>query len=231
MSKKRKVLIVSAAVVLLVVAFFSLNPRAEFTLGGAMVNVGFRLQDHLHAYDFEHDKDITPEQVWTEFEHQNEASASIRNRFPRSTEHPLIALLVCMDARIDTSELAGDTRRYYYVVRTAGSVLDQEEQEMLELAVLNGVKVLVLTRHTDCAAEKAAADPEKRWAFPALTSSVDNRDKRVAEFLARPIIAERIAKGTLLVKNLWIDTTSDHLVTKPTVLPPAPPAASHLEEH
>ena len=28
-----------------------------------------------------------------------------------------------MDARIDTSELVGDTRRYYYIVRTAGSAL------------------------------------------------------------------------------------------------------------
>ena len=44
-----------------------------------------------------------------------------------------------MDARIYTNELVGDTRRYYYIVRTAGSVLAPPEQEMLELAVLNGV--------------------------------------------------------------------------------------------
>jgi len=188
-------------------------------VGGALVNVGFRLQDRLHAYDFEHEHEISPAEVWTEFERQNELSASVRNRFPRSTEHPLIALLVCMDARIDTSELAGDTRRYYYVLRTAGSVLDIEEQEMLELAVQNGVKVIVLTRHTDCAAEAAAADPAKRKAYPVLTSAVDERDARVAEFLARPVIAEHIARGELLVKNLLIDTRSDHLITK---LPPPP---------
>jgi carbonic anhydrase len=84
---------------------------------------------------------------------------------------------------------------------------------MLELAVQNGVKVIVLTRHTDCAAEKAAADPEKRKAYPALTAAVDERDKRVVEFLARPVIADRIAKGELLVKNVVIDTHSDHLVS------------------
>lgn len=213
MSKTRKALSVAAVVALLAVVFVMTNPRAEFSVGGAMVNVGFRLQDHLHAYDFEHEHDITPAEVWTEFERQNEVSASVRTRFPRSTEHPVIAMLVCMDARIDTSELAGDTRRYYYIVRTAGSVLGEEEQEMLELAVQNGVKVIILTRHTDCAAEKAAADPEKRKAYPALTTAVDERDQRVAEFLARPLIADRIAKGELLVKNLVIDTQSDQLIT------------------
>lgn len=225
MTKKRKALIAGGVVASLLAVFVMTNPRAEFMVGGALVNVGFRLQDHLHAYDFEHEHEITPDEVWTEFQHQNELSASVRNRFPRSTEHPVIALLVCMDARIDTSELAGDTRRYYYVVRTAGSVLDVQEQEMLELAVQNGVKVIVLTRHTDCAAEKAAADPEKRKAYPALTAAVDERDQRVAEFLARPVIADRIAKGELLVKNVVIDTHSDHLVTAA----PGPLAAAGLD--
>jgi carbonic anhydrase len=202
--------------------FVVMSPRAQFIVGGGLVNVGFRMQDHLHAYDFEHGDKITPTEVWTEFQRQNELSASVRNRFPRSTEHPLIALLVCMDARIDTGELAGDTRRYYYVVRTAGSVLDEQEQEMLELAVQSGVKVIILTRHTDCAAETAAADPEKRKAYPALIAAVEERDMRVAQFLARPVIADRISKGELLVKNLVIDTRSDHLITEM----PAPSTAS-----
>lgn len=151
--------------------------------------------------------------MWEEFKEQNELASKVRERFPRATTHPVVAMLVCMDARIDTSELAGDTRRYYYIVRTAGSVMGPAEEEMLELAVVNGVKLVVLTRHTDCAAKKAAADPEKRKAFPALTKAVDERDQRVAEFLARPAIAERIASGQLLVKQLIIDTSTDHLVT------------------
>ena len=62
----------------------------------------------------------------------------MRTRFPRSTNHPVIAMLVCMDARIDTNELAGDTRHFYYIVRTAGSVMAEQEEDMLELAVANG---------------------------------------------------------------------------------------------
>lgn len=40
------------------------------------------------------------------------------------------------------NELTGDTRHYYYIIRTAGSVLSEKEEEMLELAVENGVKLI-----------------------------------------------------------------------------------------
>jgi carbonic anhydrase len=191
-----------------------ISPRTQFVMGGALVNAGFRLQDSLHAYDF-NDEHLSPAAVWNEFKSQNDLASSVRHAFPRSTEHPVMALLVCMDARIDTSELAGDTRRYYYVVRTAGSVFEEPEQEMLELAVANGVKVLVLTRHSDCAAEKAAADAETSARFPQLTAAVKRRDDRVEEFLRRPLIAEKIAKGELLVKQVFIDTGDDHIEEQP----------------
>ena len=222
---KRGLLVVvglAALTVLLVLGVMTVSPRTQFVMGGALVNAGFRLQDPLHHFDLEKPQ-LTPQEVWAEFKQQNDLSAKVREQFPRSTEHPMVALLVCMDARIDTSELAGDTRRYYYVVRTAGSVMGPEEQEMLELAVLNGVKVLVLTRHTDCAAEKVAADPEKRAQFPMLSAAVDQRAARVAEFLKRPLIAERVAKGELLVQQLFVDPRSDHLVVDE---PPPPPVAA-----
>ncbi len=194
-------------------AFLTWSPRSQFVMGGALVNAGFRLQDPLHDYDFQKPH-LTAQEIWEEFQQQNHLSSLVREQFPRSTEHPVVALLVCMDARIDTSELAGDTRRYYYVIRTAGSVLDEQEQEMLELAVRNGVKVVVLTRHTDCAAEKVAADPLQRAQYPRLSAAVDERTAHVEAFLKRPFIAERIAAGELLVEQLFIDTRSDHLLTE-----------------
>ena len=100
-----------------------LSPRLEFMVGGGLVNLGFRLQDRLSRFDFEHDESITPDQIWHELERQNELASGVRGLFPRTARHPVVAILACMDARIDTSELVGDTRRYYYVVRTAGSVL------------------------------------------------------------------------------------------------------------
>ena len=197
--------------VLMVFTAVLLNPRTQFVVGGALVNAGVALQDSLHAYDLgKHE--LTPQEIWAEFEQQNHLAALVREQFPRSTEHPVVALMVCMDARIDTSELAGDTRRYYYVIRTAGSVLGDEEQEMLELAVRKGVKVVVLTRHTDCAAEKIAADPDSRAEFPRLSAAVDARAAHVEAFLKRPFIAERIARRELLVKQVFIDTRSEQQV-------------------
>ncbi|MGB5268469.1 MAG: carbonic anhydrase [Polyangiales bacterium] len=191
-----------------------LNPRAEFMLGGGLVNLGYRLQDGLSSFDFVHDESITPEQIWDELERQNELAGGMRGLFPRTPRHPVVAVLACMDGRIDMSELVGDTRHYYYVVRTAGSVLSPAEQDMLELAVLNGVKVIVLTTHTDCAAEAAAADPALREKFPALISLMDERVERVEEFMDRPTIRDAIAEGNLLIKHARIDTTTDRLVVE-----------------
>lgn len=224
----RRVWLGVGAVVLVALVGLLVSQKAQFLAGGALVNVGYRMQDHLHEFDFEHHEDITPEHVWKEFVSQNELASSVRKTFPRSTYHPLVAMLVCMDARIDTNELVGDTRRNYYVVRTAGSALSTEEEEMLELAVNNGVKVILLTRHTDCAAEKVAADPVLRAQYPALVASLEQRDARVAEFLARPAIAERIKSGKLLVKQYLIDTATEQLIDSPlpkAAAPSAPEAA------
>ncbi len=206
------------AAVLLVAATLTvlLSPRAEFLVGGGLVNLGYRLQDRLAEFDFVHDDSITPDQIWAELQRHNELAAGMRGLFPRTELHPVVAILACMDARIDTSELVGDTRRYYYVVRTAGSVMSPAEQEMLELAVLNGVRVSVLTTHTECAAEAAAADPAMRERFPAMVSLLDERERRIDEFLARPTIRDAIAGGTLKVKFARIDTETDRLVVEKT---------------
>ncbi|MCA9621356.1 MAG: hypothetical protein KC731_20175 [Myxococcales bacterium] len=189
-----------------------LSPRAQFVVGGAMVNLGYRLQDRLESYDHEHQEDVSPQQIWDELSKQNKLSAGIRGLFPRSVRHPVVAIVACMDARIDTNELVGDTRRYYYVVRTAGSVMSPAEQEMLELAVLNGVKVILYTTHTDCAAEGAAADPEKRSKFPALVSLMDEREDRIRQFRERPLIKKAVDDGNLIIKRARIDTDIDKLV-------------------
>lgn len=188
--------------------------QAQFVVGGALVDAGYGLQDGIESFDFEHEHDITPDQVWEELQKQNKLAANQRRRFPRTARHPLVALVVCMDARIDTNELMGDTRHYYYIIRTAGSVMSQREEEMLELAVANGVKLVVLTTHSDCAAERVARTPDLRAKFPALAAAVDERSARVDEFLARPAIASAVAKGTLGVKRVGIDTLTDALAAR-----------------
>jgi carbonic anhydrase len=85
---------------------------------------------------------------------------------------------------------------------------------MLELAVANGVKLVVLTTHSDCAAERVAKTPDLRAKFPALAAAVDERSARVEEFLARPAIASAVAKGTLGVKRVAIDTLTEELAPR-----------------
>lgn len=220
---RRFLIVVLVLVVVLVPAgwWFLGTPNgrhAQFVVGGALVNLGYRMQDHLEAYDFDeahaHGAAMTPEEVWAEVLRQNHLAASVRRSFPRTPHHPLVALVVCMDARLDTNEILGDTRRYYYVIRTAGSVLEDKEAEMLELAVQNGVKVILLTTHSDCAAERTAADPQLQQRYPTLVRAVHERGMRLRAMLARPFLAERIAKGELLVKQRNIDTDTEELVPK-----------------
>ncbi len=210
-------LLVLAVVIVgvMVTQWTTIGREARFMAGGALVDAGYGLQDGLEAFDFEHDHDITPDQVWQELRWQARLAASMRHAFPRTARHPVVAIVVCMDARIDTNELMGDTRHYYYVIRTAGSVMSAREEEMLELAVANGVKVVVLTTHSDCAAEKVARTADLRARYPALAAAVDERESRVAEFLARPTIASAVAKGELAVKRVAIDTLHDELATTP----------------
>lgn len=188
--------------------------QSQFVIGGALVDAGYGLQDGLESYDFEHHHDITPEQVWEEVRKQNRLAAGMRHAFPRTPRHALVAVVVCMDARIDTNELVGDTRHYYYIIRTAGSVMSEREEEMLELAVANGVKLVVLTTHTDCAAEKVARSESLRARYPALARAIDERESRIDEFLARPGIAKAMSQGTLAVKRVAVDTLHDELTAR-----------------
>lgn len=187
--------------------------RAQFIAGGALVNLGYRLQDPLEDYDLEH-HEVTPGQVWTEFLDQNRDAARVRSRWPRSTRHPVMALVTCMDARLDTNEIAGDTRRYYYVLRLAGSALAPKDEEMLQLAVANGVKVVVFTTHTDCAAEKVAADPAKSSQYPELSRAVKERQARFDEFRGLPLIQQRLASGQLMVKWVDLDTMNEQVIPR-----------------
>jgi carbonic anhydrase len=191
-------------------AVFASSTYLQFVAGGAMMNIGYRLQDPIDGLDLDHHEG-TPVQLWEAFLAHNRMAADVRSRWPRSNHHPEIALVTCMDARLDTNEIAGDTRRYYYVLRLAGSALAPKDEEMLQLAVANGVKVVVFTTHTDCAAERVAASPEQRKRFPQLAKAVEEREMRFEEFRNSPMIRERMQKQELLVKWMDLDTLNERV--------------------
>ncbi len=212
LSRRARVLLTLGGALLLAGAVAMLTSDSlDFVIGGALVDLGYRVQDPIHPHGHR-----PPSAVWAELLEHNALAARVRDLFPRSTHHPLVALVVCMDARIDTNELVGDTRRYYYVLRLAGSVMSEREEEMLELAVDNGVELVVLTTHTECAAERVAGDPALRARYPHLAAGVDEREARRAEFRARPHIAARLRDGTLRVEQVRIDTASGRLLPAPS---------------
>lgn len=210
MKLKPALAVVAVCALTVCVALWIWGTRLEFLIGGALINAGSRLQDDLERYDFEHEE-VTPDQIWQQFVGQNRMASAVLAAFPRSTHHPVLALVTCMDARLDTNEIAGDTRHYYYVLRLAGSALAPKDEEMLDLAVLNGVKVVVFTTHSDCAADKVAQDPNQRREFPELSRAVDERTMRFQEFQARPRIRERMAHRELIVKWMDLDTATERV--------------------
>ena len=60
------------------VTLLLLSERVQFVMGGALVNLGYRMQDHLGAFDLVHHEDIDPGAVWDEVLAQNHMAASIR---------------------------------------------------------------------------------------------------------------------------------------------------------
>lgn len=188
-----------------------LNHRVQFVLGGAMINVGYRFQDHI-KHGVANLENQSPKKMWKEIKKQNKLASSIRSMFPRTTHRPKVAILLCMDARLDDDELTGDSRQLYYIIRTAGSVLPKVEQDMLELSIEKGVEVVVLTTHQDCAAEKASKDKVLSKKLPHLCAAVKHRTKDIKDFVARPSIKEKIESGKLIIVNAHIDTTNGMLV-------------------
>ncbi|MFM2420251.1 MAG: hypothetical protein RL385_4974 [Pseudomonadota bacterium] len=197
----------------------ALSPRTQFVMGGALINLGFRLQDHIEDYDLDGPEELTPDDIFRRMLKQNQMASRVRDYFPRSARHPLVALVVCMDSRLDTTELVGDTRKYYYVIRTAGSVLREKEQDMLELAVQNGVRAVVFTTHSECAAEKVAHDAVAAARFPHLAEAVAERTDRAADFMRRPAIAQRIREGKLVVRFAHIHTGTARMEAQAIALP------------
>lgn len=204
-----------SALMVMVVVFLTwkFSPASRMLLGGIFANLAYWAQDGVERFDGEHE-DPTSDQVWSFFLRHNKGASRVREWFPRTPRRPVMVIVTCMDGRLDTNEFLGDTRRFYYVLRLAGSVIDLKEMEMLELAVRNGVKVVLFTRHTDCAAEKVAADPERAGLFPEITNAIQHIDVRIEEFISRPFIRAALAAGTLAVKVMDIDTHTEQALVR-----------------
>jgi len=208
--RRRKILVLSALAAVVLVTYYW-RPLM-FVGGGGMVSVGHVMQELVSGWRFDDGSEATPQQVLAGILDANGQASWLRDQIPGQVRKPEALLVMCIDPRLDARVVVGDTRDYYDVLRIPGSVLSEETIEAIELGVKeHRVKVVLFTRHTDCAMEKVAGTAEAHH-FPALSEAVSERDAMFQQLLARPIIAERIASGELIVRCFTIDTETDRLM-------------------
>lgn len=191
---------------------------ALFSLGGGLVSLGRTLQDLLPHY-LGPARTLTTEEILRAVLDDNRRASWARRLFPRRRRHPVVLAVMCMDPRLDAHVVLGDTRDYYDVIRVPGTVLSTEVSESMELAVQeHGVRVILVTTHTDCAMERIA-EGDKANRYPVLSRGVARRVECLQEFAGRPSIAALKSAGDLAIVLLPIDTgTGKFLSEKMEVL-------------
>ncbi len=111
-----------------------------------MVNLGYGLQDHLESYDFVHghEHQISPDDVWKEVQQQNAPAAKVRELFPRTARHPLVALVVCMAvAVVDVRIVQPVQDQIHRGDAEHGHVeIEAEEHAFLQVPALVGIELV-----------------------------------------------------------------------------------------
>lgn len=70
---------------------------------------------------------------------------------PAACAHARLAIVACMDRRLDVMALFGLSAGEAYVIRNAGGILTQDVRRSLAIAQnVLGVEEIVLVHHTDC---------------------------------------------------------------------------------
>ncbi|MBK7056418.1 MAG: hypothetical protein IPH52_15500 [Leptospiraceae bacterium] len=103
----------------------------------------------------------------------NKFSSYVKDVLPSYEHHPLVIIILCMDSRISTEELLGDSR--ISITLSACRLCDsRKEMEMIELALVEkkSVKLVIFTEHSDCAARKVANNAEKRNLYPSISRAL-----------------------------------------------------------
>ena len=225
MSKSK--LILGGLVIFAGVMVFAWRP-VLFQLGGGFVAAGHSMQEAVDG--FERGGEVgTPQQLLERIEMHNAESSTAKTILNDPRQKPEALIVMCVDPRLDAKLVLGDTRDYYDVVRMPGSVLTEELMEAIELGVAeHKVKVVAFTTHTDCAME-ALAHSEHAEHFPALSKALMEREVTYQQFVKRPLIAEKLASGDLLVKRFRIDTVTSKLMPETSVAeaPASAPDKAH----
>ena len=130
--------------------------------------------------------------------------------FAKSFEGPLplppsskVAVLACMDARIDVYSVLGLGTGEAHVIRNAGGVVTEDEIRSLAISQrLLGTKEIILIHHTDCGMLTFTDDQFKKsiqdevglkpaWAAEAFGDLEDDVRQSIARIKNNPFIPEK----------------------------------------
>ena len=129
-----------------------------------------------------------------------------------------VAVVACMDARLDVSKLLGLEEGDAHVIRNAGGVVTDDEIRSLAISQrLLGTREIVLIHHTDCGMltfkdddfreqieQETGVRPE--WAAEAFEDLEGDVRQNIARIKASPFIPHKES-----VRGFVYDVTNGHL--------------------
>lgn len=150
----------------------------------------------------------SPEQVLGNVLRYNARASRVRK--PAFDGRTWVAVVRCMDRKLDMGRIFGDMKFVDDIANPYGAVTPREI-EALQLAVSkHGVRLVCLLTHTECAALAVASGPEGD-AWPLITAAVEATPRHVQALLAAPIIAPALRAGRLAVIRATVLTGTDRL--------------------
>ena len=156
--------------------------------------------------------------VADEYLKNNEAYAETYTGLPSGRPSRQVAIVACMDARLDVATLLGMGEGEAHVMRNAGGAVTDDMIRSLAISQrLLGTTEIILIHHTDCGMAKTSEDAFKSvieaetgirppWAVEAFTDVVSDVRQSVARLKASPFIPHKEA-----IRGLVFDVATGRL--------------------
>ena len=164
----------------------------------------------LHQLD-----DPTPDRVIANVLGYNRRAAG-QHKPPVTATH--IAVVRCMDRRLDLSRIFGDLKFVDDIANPYGAVTPNVIEALKIAVAKHGVRVIFLLEHTGCAARQIAHGDEAD-AYPLTAQAVHEHEENVRILLGEPVIDQAMREGRLQVVCATIVTESDRLESTKRYVP------------
>jgi carbonic anhydrase len=156
--------------------------------------------------------------VADEYLKKNEAYAETYTGLPSGRPSRHVAIVACMDSRLDVAGLLGMGNGEAHVMRNAGGVVTDDMIRSLSISQrLLGTTEIILIHHTDCGMQKTSEDEFKGeveaetgirppWAVEAFADVAADVRQSIARLTASPFIPRKDA-----IRGLVFDVATGRL--------------------